>query len=283
MLLSALAALFLVPASAAGTASLLDEGVGARMMAMGGAGAASAQGATALQWNPARLATLKQGEQEAAAAHAEFADGGGRLEWAGFAQQVEDGWGAASVHYRDRPGRPAGDFETSDFALSLGYAKQDEAGTAGLTARYLRSRVPGSAAHSFSTDLGIVRGEDGQSTAVVIRNAGPGLRYGSVKKDLPLTLALGMALEKKTWTAAADYEYRPLTGAHDVGGGFEVELLAGLSGRAGWTTKDEKAPKLVLSRGFSVGGGFAYGGLRLDYAYRPKAGRYHRFDVAFRF
>lgn len=282
MLLSALAALLLAPASAAGTASLLDEGIGARMMAMGGAGAASAQGAAAMQWNPARLATLKDNEQDVAASHAEL-DRDTRVEWAGFAQQVEDGWGAASVLYRDAPGRPAGDLETSDFALSLGYAKRDDAGTAGLTARYLRSRVPGASANSFSTDLGIVRGEGGQSTAVVIRNAGPGLRYGSIKKDLPLTLALGMALEKKTWNAAADYEYRPLTGAHDFGGGVDVELMAGLFGRAGWTTKDEKAPKLVLSRGFSVGGGFTYGGLRLDYGFRPKAGRYHRFDVAYRF
>jgi hypothetical protein len=263
-------------------ASLLDEGVGARMMSMGGAGAASVKGAMALQWNPARLATLKDHEQDVAASHGEISRDT-RVEWAGYAQQVDDGWGAASVIYRDKPGAPAGDIETSDFALSLGYAKRDDAGTAGMTARYLRSRVPGAAANSFSTDFGIVRGEDGQSTAVVIRNAGPGLRYGSIKKDLPLTFALGMALEKKSWTASGDYEYRPFTGAHDFGGGLEYELFSGLFARGGWTTKDEKAPALVLSRGFSFGGGLEWGGLRLDYAFRPKAGRYHRFDVGYRF
>lgn len=282
MLPLALLLALLAPASAAGTASLLDEGIGARMMAMGGAGAASASGASAMQWNPARLATLKENERDVAAAHAELAKDT-RVEWAGFAQQVEDGWGGASVLYRDAPGRPAGDLETSDFALTMGYAKQDDAGTAGLSARYLRSRIPGAAANSFSTDMGIVRGEDGQSTAVVIRNAGTGLKYGSIKKDLPLTLALGMGLDKKTWKGAMDYEYRPLTGAHDVGGGLEYELFAGLWARGGWTTKDEKQPRLVLSRGFSVGGGFEWGGLRLDYAFRPKAGRYHRFDAAYRF
>lgn len=282
MLPLALLLALLAPASAAGTASLLDEGIGARMMAMGGAGAASATGATAMQWNPARLATLKQNEREAAASHAEL-DKGARVEWAGFAQQVEDGWGGASVLYRDAPGRPAGDLETSDFALTMGYAKQDDAGTAGLNARYLRSRIPGAAANSFSTDMGIVRGEGGQSTAVVIRNAGPGLKYGSIKKDLPLTLALGMALDQKDWNGSLDYEYRPLTGAHDVGGGVEYMIFSGLWARGGWTTKDEKQPRLVLSRGFSVGGGFEYARLRLDYAFRPKAGRYHRFDVAYRF
>lgn len=269
-------------ARAAPVASLLDEGVGARAMAMGGAGAAAARDATALHWNPAKLSALKDDEREAAAAHAELA-GDARVEFAGFAQQVEDGWGGASVVYRDRPGRPAGDLETSDFALTLGYAKREEDGAAGFSAKYLRSRVPGAEANSFAADLGIARGEEGRTSALVVRNMGPGLKYGALKKDLPLTLAAGFGYEKAALAGALDYEYRPLTGAHDVGLGGEWELFAGLFARGGWTTKDERAPRLVLSRGFSVGAGLKLGGLRLDYAFRPKAGRYHRFDAAFRF
>lgn len=275
-------AAILFPAHAAGTASLLDEGIGARAMAMGGTGAASARGALGMAWNPARLATLKKEQKDVAAAHAQVSPDT-KVEWLGYAQQTEDGWGGAAVRYRDRPGAPAGDVETSDFALEAGFAKDDGEGQAGLSAKYLRSRASGAAADSFAGDLGIMRGEDGQGAAVVLRNAGPGLRFGSVKKDLPLTAALGFSKDAGKWNAAFDYEYRPLSGAHDVGMGFEYELLAGLWGRGGWTTKDEKAPGLVVARGFSVGGGLHWHGLRFDYGYRPRAGQWHRFDVSYLF
>lgn len=269
-------------AHAAGVASLLDEPVGARAMSMGGAGAATADGAVALQWNPARLGTLKDGGQEAAASHAEISRDT-KLEWLGYAVQADDAWGGVTALYRDRPGSPAGDLETSDVALTAGFAKRDDNGLGGVSMRYLRSRVPGAQAHSFAADLGISRGEDGSTTAFVIRNAGPGLRYGSIKKDLPLTVALGLARDLKSLTLAGDYEYRPFTGAHDFGGGAEWEFASGLFARGGWTTKDGKAPELVLSRGFSFGGGMKWGGLRLDYGFRPKAGRSHRFDLGWRF
>lgn len=269
------------PAAAAPTASLLDEGIGARAMALGGAGAAMADDATALYWNPARLSALKDSEREAVAAHAELPNG--RVEYAGYAQQADDSWGGVGMTYRDREGRPAGDIETSDFALTMGYAKRENEGTAGLSAKYLRSRVPGATANSFAVDLGISQAEEGRTTSLVLRNAGPGLRYGRFKKDLPLTVAAGFGYKSKNIASGLDYEYRPYTGAHDIGVGLEYELFKGLFARGGWTTKDEKAPRLVISRGFTMGGGLDFGGLRLSYAYRPKAGRFHRFDVAYRF
>ncbi|MDX6770470.1 MAG: PorV/PorQ family protein [Elusimicrobiota bacterium] len=270
-----------LPAAAAPTASLLDEGVGARVMAMGGAGVASVDDATALYWNPARLSALKDHEREAVVAHAELSEG--RAQYAGYAQQADDSWGGVGALYRDRPGRPAGDFETSDFALMMGYAKRENEGTAGLSAKYLRSRVPGASAHSFAADLGVANSDEGRTTALALRNMGPGLKYGRFKKDLPLTAAMGFGYKAGEVAMGLDYEYRPFTGAHDAGAGVEWEFFKGFLARGGWTTKDEKAPRLVVSRGFTFGGGIRLAGLRLDYAFRPKAGRFHRFDAAYRF
>ncbi len=251
-------------------------------MAMGGVGAALADDATALYWNPARMAGIKQ--REAAGAHAELPSS--RVMFAGWVQPESDGAAGLSVVYRDAPGRPTSDLETSDAVFTLGYAKKEaDDGNAGVSFKYIRSRVPGQNAHSFATDLGISRGEEGRITALVLRNAGPRLNYGSLHKDLPLTIAAGFGYDpdKSDWAAALDYEYRPRTGAHDVGAGAEWEFVSGFFARGGWTTKDEKAPALVPSRGFTVGGGLRLGGLRADYAFRPKAGRYHRVDLAFRF
>ena len=282
-LVRATLALLLLASSAAAApiATLLDEGVGGRAMAMGGVGAALANDATAIYWNPARLAGLKR--REAAAAHAELADS--RVDFAGYTQPEEDGGGAGlGLTYRNAPGRPAGDLETSDTVFTFAYSKNEiEDGAAGLALKYVRSRVPGKDAHTFATDFALSRKEEGRSTALVLRNAGPRLNYGGLHKDLPLTIALGFGYEKKPVAAGLDYEYRPRTGAHDVGVGAEYELFNGLFARGGWTTKDERAPALVVSRGFTIGGGLELGGLRLDYAFRPKAGRYHRADVAFRF
>lgn len=280
--MSALAALLLAAAaSAAPTASLLDEGVGARAMAMGGAGAAIARDASALHWNPARLSALER-RRETSASHAEVARDT-RVQFAGYAQPVEDGWTGLGAVYRDRPGGPAGDVETSDFALTGAYARKEDEGAAGMSVKYLRSRLPGSNANSFATDLGITKGEDGRSTAVVVRNLGPGLRYATQKKDLPLTLVLGFGQEQGTLGWGMDYEYRPRTGAHDVGLGGEWQPSGGLFLRGGWTTKDEKAPALVLSRGFTFGAGVQLKSLRLDYAFRPRAGRFHRFEAGWAF
>ncbi len=57
-----LLAVLSAPAGAAPTATLLDEGVGGRAMAMGGAGAALAKGGSAMYWNPARLSAVKRPE-----------------------------------------------------------------------------------------------------------------------------------------------------------------------------------------------------------------------------
>lgn len=269
-----------LPAAAAPVATLLDEGVGGRAMAMGGVGAALVDDATALYWNPARLGVLKQ--REIAAAHAELPSS--RVLFAGWVQPETYGGAGLSLVYRDAPGRPTSDLETSDSVFTLGYSKKsDDDDLAGVSFKYVRSRVPGSDAHTFAGDVGVSRGEQGRTSAVVLRNAGPRLDYGRLHKDLPLTAALAFGYDQDTVAAGLDYEYRPRTGAHDVGAGVEWEPFAGLFARGGWTTKDESAPGLVVSRGFSFGGGLKMAGLRFDYAFRPKAGRYHRADVAFRF
>ena len=46
-------------------------------------------------------------------------------------EMTDDAWGAVSALYRDRPGGPAGDLETSDLAVTAGLAKRDDDGVGG--------------------------------------------------------------------------------------------------------------------------------------------------------
>lgn len=292
-----LAVLLITPAArAAQTASFLDTGVGARALSLGGAGTAFADDATALYWNPSRLAVMEK--REISLSHAELAEST-RLDFAGYVHPTEKGAFAAGLSYlshgsiegRDGQGRPTPGFGASDAAIAMSYAHKMEAGRVGVALKYIRSHIAEAEAQTIAVDLGLSKTEDfgGLKTeaGIAMRNLGPGLKYADQMNDLPLTIALGLSTRKGPLGFGLDFEHRPRIGGNDGGLGLEYQAMPGIYLRGGYGTQGAVGG----GSGFDAAKGLAFGMgvkttfLRFDYGIRPmgELGRAHRFDVGYRF
>lgn len=290
-------AVLMTPAAqAAQTASFLDAGVGARALSLGGAGTAFADDATALYWNPSRLASVEK--REIALSHAELAESA-RLDFGGYVHPTERGAFAAGFTYlshgsiegRDGQGRPTAGFGASDAALTLAYARKHDLGRVGVALKYIRSHIAEAEAQTVAFDLGLSKSGDmnGFKTeaGLALRNAGPGLRYADQKNDLPLAVAFGFLARKGALGLGLDYEHRPRIGDHDAGFGLEYEAMRGIYLRSGYGTQGVvgEGSGFDAAKGLAFGLGVKTASLRFDYGIKPmgELGRAHRFDVGYRF
>ncbi len=289
-----LLALLFAPAGlrAAETASFLELPVGARAVALGGAGTAMAADATAIYWNPAGIAVLEK--RDAVFTHAELADST-RLDYGGYAHPAMGGAIGAAFTYlshgnlsgRDAAGRPTGNFGASDAALAFGYARKHDAGSLGATVKYLRSHIAEAEAQGLAADVGFSRVIGDFTAAAAVRNLGPGLRYRDQTNDLPLATAAGLSWKRDALRLGLDYEYRPRVGQNDAGFGAEWTARPGVALRGGYSTKGAVGggSSLDAAKGLAFGLGVEFGALRVDYAIKPmgELGRAHRFDLGWRF
>ncbi|MDE2490566.1 MAG: PorV/PorQ family protein [Elusimicrobia bacterium] len=295
-----LAALALGAVSAAGaveTASFLSVGVGARYLAMGGAGTALAGGANALYWNPAGLSALDK--SEATASHAELAQSV-RHDFLAYARPTQAGTFAAGLTYlsqaalegRDAQGHPTGGFQASDAALSLGWGRRTGLGDLGLTVKGIQSHIAAAQADTAALDAGLRRdlgalGPGRLLVAAALRDLGPGLKYGVQRNDLPTRLAFGAAYRLNGGHAlAVEWTNSPRGAGNDFGLGGEYRALPGVRLRAGWTTAGGIAggTGFDAARGLTLGVGLSRGAWRLDYAAVPmgELGSAHRFTLSAR-
>ncbi|MBI5246631.1 MAG: PorV/PorQ family protein [Elusimicrobia bacterium] len=281
---------------AAQTASFLDVGVGARALSLGGAGTAFADDATALYWNPSRLAQVEK--RESVFSHAELAEST-RLDFGGYVHPIKQGALGAGVTYlshgsisgRDGQGRPTAGFGASDAALALAYARKEEIGRVGVALKYIRRHIAEAEAQTVAFDVGLSKAGDlggwKSEMGLTLRNVGPGLRYVDQKNDLPLTAAFGLLFRKGHLGLGLDYENRPRIGGNDAAVGLEYEAMPGVYLRSGYGTLGaaEGGSGFDAVRGLAFGFGAKMGSLRLDYGIKPmgELGRAHRFDVGCRF
>lgn len=287
-----------VPALAGEAGAFLDAGVGARIMALGGAGTATADDATALYWNPAGLASLEDGAGSASFSHAELAVGQ-RHDYLGAARAVE-GLGAAGLALtyqsygdlegRDSTGRRTADFGASDAVLALGFARKEDEGQAGMTVKLIRSHIAEAEATTTAVDLGVMKSAEaggGKTRAgLALRNLGPGLKYENKREPLPFSTNLGLAWSRGPVTLAVDYRYFARRGGHEAGGGVEFQPVRGFSGRVGYMTQAPGGGEGVNAvKGLTMGAGFDMGRARVDYAAVPggELGLTHRVDLGVRF
>jgi hypothetical protein len=288
-----LLAVLLAPAARAGeTASFLELPIGARAVALGGAGTALADDATAFYWNPAGLAALER--RDALFSHAEISEST-RLDYGGFAAPALGGVAGGAFTYlshgsisgRDAMGRPTGSYGASDAALAGGYARKLEGASLGVSIKYLRSHIAEAEAQSIAVDAGVAHKRGEFTGAAALRNLGPGLKFADQTSDLPLAAAGGLAWKRASLTLALDYEYRPRVGQNDAGVGAEWEARSGVFLRGGYSTKGAVGggSGLDAAKGIAFGLGIKLGSLRVDYAIKPtgELGRAHRFDVGARF
>jgi hypothetical protein len=285
--LAALLVLASLPATAGTTTgfAFLDLPAGARIAALGGAGATLADGPTALFWNPAGLAPAEAADGSrgmVAFDHHESIQSFRQEIVGAVLQKGGDGLGAAlNAHYteaieeRDALGNLLGTFGATDLALAVGIAKAAGPGLRlGGALQWAHENLGGSGASALGLSLGglyDVPGTKGLTLGASMRNLGPSPSFkaddGSdgAKVPQPFTLSAGAsygrAAGRVAWRAAADVV--KLKGdSMEARLGLELSPMPSLALRAGWMLGQDAAD-------LTAGAGIAVGRFDVDYAFVP--------------
>ena len=169
----------------AGTASanFLKLGVGARTLAMGETGTATADDVNALYWNPANLSLVKQGSLSLMQnAYAESIS----YQYAAYAHPTPE-WGtfggafqrlsAGDILQTDEAGRELGDFSPRDLAMSFGWGRSlTEPWHVGASVKFIQSKIINSAS-TFALDMGAAYRKEKLTVGTSLRNIGGRMKF----------------------------------------------------------------------------------------------------------
>jgi len=255
----------------------------ARAGAMSSAGTASAMGISAINYNPAGLASMKHGE--AVLSHSAWYLGAAHdFAGAGFAlpgsSGLKMGLSFARLSSGSMEGRTAsrsrtGGYSAYDQAASLAIAKQQGLYSFGGAVKYIESSIAGVKGTGYAVDMGVKRGLRGLpvSVGVAVQNLGPGIKYISQRDQLPLSVSAGMMfmpiagfmlnfdakryVYDKYTTYSLGTEYALFGGPDTMTG---LSLRGGINGGAGKSA----------AGAFSAGAGIKLMNADLDYAMSPE-------------
>lgn len=271
-------------------ASFLKIGVGARALGMGSAFTAKANDASAMFWNPAGTANMR--EREVALYHTEWVSDV-RYDVLGAVIPVRNGSLGFSAAYlsqgdlekRDITGEKQGSFGASDAAATLSYARRFSTKVrGGVNVKYIQQSVEDEKASGLATDWGAqMRVSRKMTVGGAVMNLGRDMKFLNEKYKLPLTLSGGAAFSpNKTLTFAADLRQEVHGARTSLNMGTEYIAMGRMSLRAGYQAAvakgDSDTAGSVKSESTSVGGmkglGFGLGlnilGAQMDYAILPK-------------
>ena len=279
-------------ARASETAAFLNLGVGARYLAMGGAGTALSDDANSLYWNAAGLSGAKR---EFTVSDMEMQQST-RLNFASFDQPTKYGTFAVGGAYlsqsaiegRDLNGHATGSFTASDADVALAYGVGTELADVGAAVKFVQSHIGSAQATTFAADLGAQRRFGSVVLGAAVRNLGPGMKFDSETDALPTRLAFGAAYRfERGHALTAEVTNAPRVGGVDVGFGGEYQALKNVFLRAGYTTQTAIAggSSFDAARGLTLGVGFRADRWTIDYAAVPmgELGSTHRFTLSARF
>lgn len=255
----------------------------ARAGAMSSAGAASSSGISAMNYNPAGLASINKGEL--ALSHSEWYMGSAH-DYAGAGMALPGrgnlklGLSFTRLSNGELEGRSASRGRTTgysayDQAAALALAGKYGAYSVGGAVKYIQSSIAGVNGSGYAVDLGVKRGLRGIPAAIglSVQNLGPGIKYISQRDKLPLALNAGIVFmpisgfmlnfdakryvyDKRTVFSVGS-EYALFGGPGTMSG---LSLRGGLNGGAGQTA----------AGAFSAGAGIRLLNAELDYAMSPE-------------
>lgn len=246
-----------------GTAAMLDIGMGARALGMGGAHIAVADDAAAIYYNPAGLA-LVSGRNITSLYTSQF--GAANYIALGYAQK-NIGAGllrldASQIEETDEFANVTGLFGVTDFAGIVGYGATVFGNLSlGASAKLYQQTLPENRGRGFTLDAGaIVSFADGKfRLGAVGRNLIGSLKYDSGETD-PFDRSFGIGV------AFCPVDNLTIAGDAVVKNGFTAKLGAEykfkqFAVRAGGALSDGKVS-------ITAGAGFGLAGFSIDYAYQ---------------
>jgi len=293
-------ALLAAGAAAAGTPGeagflSLRMGVGAREVAMGGAGVAATHGAAGVYWNPAKLAFEDHGtdlllqhqrsfglfDREAAALAHRTGKGVIGLLFSGF--YSDD----MNRYSEDNVGVAEGTFNPYQVAVGVTYSRQvNERLALGVGVKLLHEEIDiyGGSGLAYDVFLAHKALVEGLWFGASVTNLGSDLTLDAVPYKLPTAARLGMSWEAQQGILAnrlaltGDVIF-PNDGNNKAHVGAEFHVAPALSLRMGSKINYE-------SQGLTFGAGFRRGELEVDYAFEDMKNDLdpaHRFTVRFLF
>ena len=255
----------------------------ARAGAMSSAGAASAMGISAMNYNPAGIATIGKGE--AALSHSALYLGTVHdFVGAGFSMPGSAGWkmglsfarlSSGSMEGRTASRSRSGGYSAYDQAASLAVARQYGRDSVGGAVKYIERSIAGVKGTGYAVDMGVKRGLRGipVSVGIAVQNLGPGIKYISQRDQLPLSVSAGIMfmpvqgfmlnfdarryVYDKYTTYSLGTEYALYGGPGTMSG---LSLRGGVNGGAGQSA----------AGAFSAGAGIKLMNADLDYAMSPE-------------
>lgn len=270
--------------------------IGARATGLGSAYTAMAEDATALYWNPAGLARLRQ--REISTMHARWLMESS-YDFVGYGHPTRLGTlgiGFSRLSLPEQEGRDENrqktrDFTASDMVFTLGYGTPlSDQVQLGINLKLLESQIEQEKGQGLALDIGASYQPEAWPIALglAVRNLGPGVTFMNERTRLPLTLALGMASRiLEGLTLATDLQYQPYEDRVDFNVGTEYQLLGPLTLRGGYQTFNSEAQREKGSflSGLAGGFGFRLSRYRLDYAMTPfgELGNTQRISLSARF
>ncbi len=255
----------------------LRLGVGAREAAMGGAGVATTEGASAAYWNPSNLAFLDHGtslmlqhhrwlglfDHNAAAVTHVTPSGVFGVLFSGLYADNIDRYGTEPV------GIPEGTFAPYDVVLGVSYSRRigDDLAV-GLQAKMLYEKIDVYSDTGWAFDLFVTHRAPmipGLTFAASATNLGGQMTLIDVPFDLPRTITVGLGYspetgilaQRLTVTGEAAFLNDTNEKAHL---GLEVKVVPELALRAGYRVN-------YTSQGLTAGAGFRYSNVGVNYAY----------------
>lgn len=259
------------------TANFLKQGAGARAVAIGDAVTSNIKDADALYWNPAAMTNIEG--WSASFTHAAYLESS-NFDHAGLAKRIGEKsvfglhghfFSAGDIDTRDTSGTLTGSIDPTDLALTMGIAREIAAGfSLGVGAKMIRSKLVDTAS-TWAMDAGVLSPRYGNNkfiSALAVTNVGPGLKFEQERDDLPMQVTAGNTFFiTEKWMASADVLF-PKDNDAGLGFGTEYNLTlnekAKLAMRGGYNTLTASDNDGL--GGVSLGLGFSYGRLNVDYA-----------------
>lgn len=269
-------------------AAYIRMGIGARILAMGEAGTATANDVTAAYWNPAGLTGLK--DVEFAAMYAMNMGYDRSYQNAAFAKRFEFGvlalnWvnaGVGDIDGYDALGNPTGSFDDAEHNIALSYANKYRRFSYGVSPKFFISSIDGESETGFGLDLGAKYDLNQYMEAgLMLRDV-----YGSLAEDrIPYQVQAGVtAYPFLGVTLAADLHYEEAEDPYIIFGaeywttiGRDPEAdsklsVINVSERSTWAdifSHFQTGLRVGFNQNrFSAGAGIKFRNFQFDYVYR---------------